>query len=101
MSTDTPPVIVTALFRAQPGCENQLRAALDALVAPTRMEPGCLRYDLHQAKDQPAAFAFLESWRSEADLERHLASAHIRTLRERLPGLVAIPPEVTLWNQLA
>lgn len=101
MSTDSPQVIVTALFLSQPGYEDTLRAELESLVAPTRAEPGCIRYDLHEAAEQPTSFAFLETWRSEADLERHLASAHIRTLRERLPALVAAPPTLTLWRQIA
>ena len=101
MATDSPQVIVTALFRSQPGRENDTRTLLQSLVSTTRAEAGCIRYDLHEATDQPGSFAFLETWRSEPDLERHLASSHIRMLRERLPALVAQPPVVTVWRQIS
>lgn len=101
MSTDSPQVIVTALIRSQPGRESDTRKLLQSLVSTTRAEAGCIRYDLHEATDQPGSFAFLETWRSESDLERHLASSHIRAFRERLPVLVAQQPAVTVWRQIA
>ncbi|TAK94934.1 MAG: antibiotic biosynthesis monooxygenase, partial [Verrucomicrobia bacterium] len=40
-------ITVVATFKARPGKESELRAALIGLVAPTRKEAGCLNYDLH------------------------------------------------------
>ena len=57
-------VTVVAAFEARPGREAELRAALIELVAPTRLEAGCLNYDLHQSPEQPAKFLFHENWTS-------------------------------------
>ena len=68
---------VIATFEAKPGKETALRAALSALVEPTRTEAGCLNYDLHESAESPTKFLFHENWTSKAHLDAHLQSAHI------------------------
>ncbi len=100
MSSDSTPVTVVALMRAQPGKEHELRQALSSLVAPTRKEAGCLNYDLHQSPEDPTRFMFHENWTSKADLDRHLGSAHVTAVLSKLGGLVAEPPQITLWRKI-
>ena len=69
---------VVAWVRAEPGAEDTVREALTAFVAPTLEEEGCIDYQLHAVNDDPGLFYFVEYWRSEEDLERHIASPHIR-----------------------
>ncbi|MBW9091532.1 antibiotic biosynthesis monooxygenase [Rhizobium wenxiniae] len=38
-----------AFFKAKPGRSKDLGEALLALVSPSRQEPGCLRYEIHQS----------------------------------------------------
>jgi len=70
-------VTVIAFHRAKPGKEQALREALLVVRAPTLKEKGCINYALHASPDQPGVFVFLELWKSKADLDAHLASAHI------------------------
>ena len=46
-----PQLTILAFFRAKPGRTQALGTALSALVDPTRAEPECLNYDLHQSPD--------------------------------------------------
>ena len=48
-----------------------------ALFAPTRAEPGCLRYDLYQSPTKKNEFMRLEVWRDSAALEAHKQTPHI------------------------
>src|SRR6266850_6317226 len=48
-------VTLIVLLRAREGQETILEAELRALVAPTRKEKGCLRYDLYRSADTPGA----------------------------------------------
>ena len=57
-------VEVVAHLQAKPGCEGGLRAVLESFVAPTRLEKGCLRYDLNVDLDDPTKFTFIEEWES-------------------------------------
>ncbi|HAB16216.1 MAG TPA: putative quinol monooxygenase [Verrucomicrobiota bacterium] len=97
---NTTPVTVIALIRARAGAEDSLRAILLSLVAPTRLEAGCLQYELHQSSDTPGEFAFVERWRTPSDLERHLASTHIQGALAQATPLLAAPPQITQWNQI-
>ncbi len=95
------PVVVVALIRALPGREAAAEAALRALIAPTRAEAGCRRYELHRATTDAADFVFLEEWASAADLERHSQSAHLLAFRAQATGLLAAPPDVRTYDLLA
>ena len=79
---------VVAILRAQPGMEQQLRDVLLGLVEPTRAEPGCVSYDLHINKDNPAEFVFVESWTNAASLDAHFETSHIKSVIGRFPDLV-------------
>jgi quinol monooxygenase YgiN len=74
-------------FKAAPGCADELRRELLALVAPTRLEAGCTRYDLHVAEDEADLFVFYEPWASRDAHKAHDQSPHVnhfRTVKARL-----------------
>ena len=67
---------VIAHMRAKPGREQDLREALEALVAPTAQEDGYVSDDLHQGAEDPAVFFSYQNWESAAALDAHLAAPH-------------------------
>lgn len=89
---------VVARITALPDRVEPLKAVLSELVEPTRREAGCIQYELLQNRADPADFTFVETWESEAALETHLASAHIKAATEKLPGLVAAPPDIRRYD---
>jgi quinol monooxygenase YgiN len=56
----------TAFLDARPGKSAELGVELLMLVAPTRREPGCRRYEIHQSNDHSNAWLILEDWLSAA-----------------------------------
>lgn len=56
---------------------NQMRVLLHDLVSGSRTEEACLKYDLHQSKDDEDLFIFHEEWASEKGLEEHSTKPHI------------------------
>jgi quinol monooxygenase YgiN len=82
-----------------PGREAELQRELLALTAPTRAEPGALRYDLYQSAAQPNEFMRLEEWRDLAALEAHKQTPHLRASFEkrRQQGWST---EITLWQRV-
>jgi quinol monooxygenase YgiN len=73
-----PDLNVVAILEAKPGSETEVEAALQALVPPTRSEPGCISYDLYVSKSTPGTFVTIERWRTQEDLDGHLETPHIR-----------------------
>jgi quinol monooxygenase YgiN len=90
---------LTVTFQARPGKESELRAALTALLAPTRAEDGCINYDLHTVPDDPSKFLFYENWASNAHHEAHDKTPHIQNLRARI-NEISFPPVKTFWEKI-
>ena len=61
------------------------------MLAPTRVEAGCLNYDLHRSDDDPGLFFFHETWASADDHRAHLDTLHVRHLLTLTPDLLLEP----------
>jgi quinol monooxygenase YgiN len=59
-------------------------AALKEVIAPSRAEPGNLRYELLQQASRANHLTLVEIWRDRKALEAHEMAAHTRKLREQL-----------------
>src|SRR6266852_742814 len=77
-----------AFFRAQQGQTKSLGKALTDLVDPTRQEAGCISYDVHQSLQDSDSWFVYENWRSSADLDAHMQTAHIKAFLALAPSLV-------------
>jgi quinol monooxygenase YgiN len=93
-------ITVVAKFHAKPGKENELRAALIGLLAPTRQEPGCISYDMHVATEDPGQFLFYENWTGKEALDAHMHTPHIQKLIPRVEELCVGFPEIKLWEKV-
>jgi len=56
-------------------------------------EPGCLRFDVSQAKDDPNRFYYYEVYRDEAALEAHRQAPLFKLYAEKVQPWLAAPPE--------
>jgi quinol monooxygenase YgiN len=85
---------VVARVKALPDKVDTVRSILLELIAPTRMEEGCIVYELLQNKADPTDFTFVEEWQSESSLVRHAASEHLKNATEKLRVEVAEAPDI-------
>lgn len=85
---------VVAVITAKSGSEKIVGDALNALVAPTRAEPGCLSYHLFESNADPAVFVTHETWRSQADLDAHLQTPHLQQALAAAGDLLAVAPAI-------
>jgi quinol monooxygenase YgiN len=94
-NTMSKPVKIMAILTALPGKTDALEALLKGMVAPSRAEPGNLRWDLWQDKSDPARFAIDELYRDNAAVAAHRETPHnqdyfakINALAERIAGVL-------------
>jgi quinol monooxygenase YgiN len=85
---------VVAVLTAKEGHRDQVLAALAALVEPTRAEPGCLSYQLFESQADTNTFITVELWRSQADLDQHLASPHLKVATDAAGEALAASPAI-------
>jgi quinol monooxygenase YgiN len=82
------PFVVTARWVARPGEEDDVLRCIQALIGPSRAEPGCRFYQPNRDPDDPRTFFFYEIYDDEHAYRSHGESAHFRRF-----GLDdAIPP---------
>lgn len=88
MASDVDPIIVVAHFTAKPGKEAALLELMCSLIEPARKEAGCLRYELNQEIENPAAFTFAEKYSSREVFDAHVKTPRLNDFRERSPSLL-------------
>ena len=93
-------IYVMARVQARAEHRAELEAELRQMVAASRAEPGCLRYDLFADQGGGAGFSLVEAYRDEAALEAHRASAHYQAYRGRTAAWLAAPTQVQVLQAL-
>jgi quinol monooxygenase YgiN len=93
-------VVLVAPVKAKPGEEDTVKEILTALVEPTRKEPGCLCYNLHQSKSDKTQFMFYEQWASKEALDAHGKMPYMKALGGKLKGHTEKSAGVTFYELL-
>ena len=90
---------VTLIVRleAKPGLDDRLRQEIMAVLDRIRSEPSCTRFELLQARDDPATFLVQETWKSEKALEQNLRSTLVTDWCTRCRDLMAGEAEICRW----
>jgi len=70
--------VVLARWVAKPGEEEAVAAAIDALLEPSRAEPGMLVYQPHRDPSDPRVFVLYEQYVDEDAYRAHGESDHFR-----------------------
>lgn len=79
-------VKIVATLTPCPEHVETIRKAAQTMVPLTHQEAGCLQYDLHESRAIPdvrelanegeVSFVFIERWKSEEDLKKHVAMSY-------------------------
>lgn len=93
-------ITLTASFQAKAGHEQDLAAALAALIEPSRKDSGCLLYTLYRDPSVPGRFVFIEKWADRDSLSQHERTPHFRNLLKLLPAHVEGAPQITFLESI-
>jgi len=66
-----------------------VKTELEKLILLTRVEEGCIQYDLHQDNDNPAHFMFFENWETRELWQDHMNNQHLADYMAATEGAVA------------
>jgi quinol monooxygenase YgiN len=80
-------VKIVAILAARPGQGDALRALLNAMLAPSRAEPGNLRYDLWRDPADPTRFVLDELYVDMAAVTAHRATPHFQDYLSKIEQL--------------
>jgi quinol monooxygenase YgiN len=79
---------IIARFHARPGRESEVEAAIRAVSAPTRAEPGCIGYQVVRGTRDPSLFFIHSRWTDEAAFEHHATLPHTVTFLATVGPLI-------------
>lgn len=82
---------IIAGFVAKPGREQRLRDELNAMVAPSLAEDGCLGYQPYVDPDRSDRVIIVEEWADAAALDVHFSLPHFKYIAEVLGEILAEP----------
>jgi len=83
------------------GCLDEFLSIAEVLVEETnKLDPGCIRYAMHQSLSDPLLVTCMEEWASREDMENHLKSAHFLKSVGEIKPYGAKPTTVTLYKKL-
>lgn len=74
-------ICVIADIRIRAEYREVFFAAARDMLAATRAEDGCIRYDLMQNIEDPDRMTFVEEWESREHLSAHFETAHMAAWR--------------------
>ncbi|MBL8416490.1 MAG: antibiotic biosynthesis monooxygenase [Propionivibrio sp.] len=93
-------VRIMARISAREACEAKLREVLQALIAPSRGESGCVSYELFENEDRPLEFVTVEQWADQAAADAHLATPHVAAAMARAGDFLAQAPLIHRFRQV-
>ncbi len=79
---------------------EQVIALAKELVAKSVQEVGCLKYELYQEEHTPRELVILEEWETKEHLDKHMASAHFKSLIPQMSALMDKEPEINTYQIL-
>lgn len=92
-------VKVIAHIEVVPAFLDEVVAIQKEAVSVTRLEPGCVEYDLFQQQDAPHRLTFVETWASAEALQVHMDTPYMAEKAKRLAGKIAAK-DVRILNAL-
>ena len=95
-------VVVIATFTAQEGQSDALKTSLLEMIAPTRAEPGCLRYSMTVDTKNHHIYTMIERFKDQNAFEKHGETPHVAKLKAKLPELVTPDGiQVSVYKEVA
>ncbi len=80
---------IIANITAKPDRIDLVKGELEKLIPKTRVEEGCICYDLHRDNENPAHFMFYEEWESRDLWQAHMNQPHLAEYLAATDGAVA------------
>ena len=82
-------IIVTATITANPGERDKIITKSQDLIKSTRLESGCISYNLYASTESDNILLMLERWENQEVLESHMQTKHFKAFGADIKNLLA------------
>lgn len=84
----------------QEGTMEKVLKLYDELVTLSRLEEGCISYELYQDKSNPLLLAVFEEWENQESLDKHTKSEHFTRIVPLFNEFTAERLDFTMYDKL-
>ncbi len=101
-------IITHVHVHVKPECVEAFREASIQNARESLKEPGVIRFDVLQEKEDPTRFILVEIYRTEEDPKRHKETPHYQVWRDKVADMMTEPrksihyeavfPELAKWE---
>ena len=94
-------VVIAGTVRVPPERLARFKPHMQAMLAASRAEDGCLVYSYAEDVAEPGLMRVFEAWRDEAALQAHFQTAHMAAWRAAWPQFGVGDRRLTLYEVTA
>ena len=93
-------IVLFARLKVKADEVDRARAAALKIVEPSRLEAGCINYDIHQSVEDETLFFWHETWVNKAALDEHFATPFFQEFFAVVGEVAAEPPQINLTRMI-
>ena len=91
-------IIVTAIITAKPGKRDELISKSQDLIKATRLEPGCISYNLYASTENEDALIMIEKYENKEALDAHMQADYFKAFCGETADILAEEMGVDIYS---
>jgi quinol monooxygenase YgiN len=91
-------IIVTATITAKPGERDNMIIKSQNLIESTRLESGCISYNLYKSTEGDDILLMLEQWENIEVLETHMQTVHFKAFGAAIENILARKLDIAVYS---
>ena len=91
-------IIVTATITANHGERDEIITKSQDLIKSTRLESGCISYNLYASTEGDNILLMLEQWENLEVLESHMQTEHFKAFGAAIKDMIAKELEISVYS---
>jgi quinol monooxygenase YgiN len=91
-------IIVKATITSKSGEKNNIISKSRELIKSTRLEEGCISYDLYANIEDEDTLLMIEQWKNKEVLNTHMQTEHFKSFGMDIKDLLAKEIDITLYS---
>ena len=90
-------IMVTAKITAKPGEKDKIILKSQNLIKSTRLELGCISYNLYASTEDDDTLLMFEQWENHDVLKLHMVTKHFKSFNESIKDNIAKEVEIKVY----
>ena len=91
-------IILNVTITVKPGKKDQLISKMENLIKSTRLESGCISYDLYSSTSDENVLMMFEQWESKEALDSHTQTDHFKAFGKAIKEYLAKEMEINAYS---